>query len=360
MIFVGDIASPLPEMTVSLAGSLSAIDGLFNDKRIICNFEGLISGHARLDSTEPVLFNHPSILNALDTGTKPLLCLANNHILDMPGEFGQTIDLLNREQIPRCGAGNSLREAEDYVLFNEGTHRVAVFNACWDFLMYNQENPSGGVYVAELREENLLKRVSELKDISPETVIAVFFHWNFDLETLPFPSHRIFARDLIDAGVSVVVGSHSHCVQGGEKYRDGYIIYGLGNFYIPQNHFVGGRLTYPEFASTELALEWNPETNEATCHWFRYEQSGSDPALIYEGSEKFEESERLKEFSPFAGMNDEDYLRYFRKNRRKRHLIPVFRDYRHRRLNRIYTVLLKNRARFARMLARLRIIKWQN
>lgn len=360
MIFTGDIASPLQETTDSLASSLSSLNGLFEGKRIICNFEGLISEDARLDSTEPVLYNHPSILKALDTGTKPLLCLANNHVLDLPGKFGQTSDLLKREQIPWCGAGNSFREAEDYVFINEGTHRVAVFNACWDFLMYNQKNPSGGVYVSEIKEEDLLKRIKELKGTSPETVIAVFLHWNFDLEILPFPSHRIFARELIDAGVSVVVGSHSHCVQGGEKYRDGYIVYGLGNFYIPQNHFVGGRLTYPEFASTELALEWNPETNKATCHWFRYEQYGSDPALIYEGSEKFEESDRLKEFSPFAGMSDEDYLRYFIRNRRKRHLIPVFRDYRQKRLNRIYTMFLKSRARIARTLARLRIIKWQN
>ncbi|MBK8078814.1 MAG: CapA family protein [Saprospiraceae bacterium] len=33
-----------------------------------------------------------------------------------------------------------------------------------------------------------------------------------------------------DEGVNFIVGCHSHCVQGGEKYKDGYIVYGLGNF----------------------------------------------------------------------------------------------------------------------------------
>lgn len=53
--------------------------------------------------------------------------------------------------------------------------------------------------------------------------------------------HRLFAKALIDAVANVVAGAHSHCVQGGEKYKDGYIVYGLGNFFLPHNFFQMGK-----------------------------------------------------------------------------------------------------------------------
>ena len=43
------------------------------------------------------------------------------------------------------------------------------------------------------------------------------------------------AENLRDSGVNVVVGCHSHCIQGGELYKEGVIVYGLGNFFIPWN-----------------------------------------------------------------------------------------------------------------------------
>ncbi len=38
------------------------------------------------------------------------------------------------------------------------------------------------------------------------------------------------AHAAIDAGADVVMGHHAHILQGIEFYRDGVIVYGLGNF----------------------------------------------------------------------------------------------------------------------------------
>ncbi len=38
------------------------------------------------------------------------------------------------------------------------------------------------------------------------------------------------AHSAIDAGASVVLGTHAHLIQGIERYKDGIICYGLGNF----------------------------------------------------------------------------------------------------------------------------------
>jgi hypothetical protein len=149
-------------------------------------------------------------------------------------------------------------------------------------------------------------------------------------------------------------------VQGGEKHGDGYIIYGLGNFFLPYNTFANGKLSFPGFARTELVFELDANTGKATCHWFEYENNNDDHKLKHLASEDFENSALLKKYTPFAGMGETEFLAYYKANRRKKFLVPVYKDYRSVFKNSIYTKFLKNRGRFARALARLKIRKWQN
>ncbi|MBK8547872.1 MAG: CapA family protein [Saprospiraceae bacterium] len=87
--------------------------------------------------------------------------------------------------------------------------------------------------------------------------------------------YRQWTRALIESKWQFCVGCHSHCVQGGEKYKDGYIVYGLGNFYLPNGVFAGGKLHFPDFAKVQLAFEYDVKSNEASCHWFRYNDDHS-------------------------------------------------------------------------------------
>jgi len=45
------------------------------------------------------------------------------------------------------------------------------------------------------------------------------------------PQWRDVYKNFIDLGVDIVIGHHSHSVQGWELYKDGYIFYSLGDFY---------------------------------------------------------------------------------------------------------------------------------
>jgi poly-gamma-glutamate synthesis protein (capsule biosynthesis protein) len=359
LILVGDIASPDRSASEWLGSFFARNYHVFDSQRIICNFEGLVYDGVMPSVNEPVLFNHPLVLKTLNNGFEPVLCLANNHVADLPEHFKNTVRILNEDKICFAGAGSSGDEAEAPLFIPETGHEVILFNACWDFLLYNHRNPSGGVHVSVINEERMIKQVTGFHKQYPLASIIVFLHWSLDLETLPFPMYRQFARDLIIAGASIVAGSHSHCVQGGEKYNDGYIVYGLGNFYIPHNRFVNGKLNYPDFSSIELALEWDPVLKQVTCHWFEYSEEPGSQSLNLLGSEKFEESEKLKEFSPYLGMSDIAYNSYFRKKRRKRILIPVYKDYRNKLTNYVFTEFLKARARTARFFAKQGIIRWQ-
>jgi len=359
MIIVGDIATGTESHAKDLNEVFESNINIFKGKLLLCNFEGLVNDSILSYST-PVLMNHPSVIPVLKNRGPVVAALANNHTLDLAKRFDDTISVFKSKNVYYLGAGHSSVEAANALKINESSQDVVVFNACWDFLLYNQKNPTNGIYVSLIDELNLIRKVKEVKTDNPEASIIVYLHWNFDLETLPFPMHRQFAKDLIDAGANVVAGAHSHCVQGGEKHKDGYIIYGLGNFFIPHGFFANGLISYPALANIELVMEWNNTDKTAHLHWFEYGYDGKKHSLNFLLSEKFEESVMLRKYSPYADMNEMEYLTYFKRHRRKKRFIPIYADYHRHKENYFKTLFLKSRARIARKLAQLNLIKWQN
>ncbi len=360
MIIAGDLAVPLKENVRQLADVFNSNPKIFKGKLLICNFEGLINSNDKINSNEPVLYNNNEVIKILKRRGSVAVCLANNHILDLPAEFETTINLFKETGIYYLGAGFSKDEADSSISIKDDNNDIIIFNSCWRFLLYNHHNPSESVYISVIDEFRLLEAVRNKRLKEPKSQIIVYLHWNFDLEILPFPMHRVFAKKLIDFGANLVIGSHSHCFQGGEKYSDGYIIYGLGNFFIPHGEFADGKINYPDFSRLELVLERETVKDELYCHWFNYSNENNFHTLEYIKSEDFQNSEILMQYSPFNGMDDIEYLKYFKRNRRKKILIPVFKNFNYRFVNRLNETYLVNRARIARNLAKLNIIKWQN
>ena len=52
----------------------------------------------------------------------------------------------------------------------------------------------------------------------------------------PTAEQRQLARAAVDAGAALVLGSHSHVLQGWEQYGGGLIVYSLGNFVFDLDH----------------------------------------------------------------------------------------------------------------------------
>lgn len=358
MILAGDIACPTETLSKQLKKVFDTNEQIFKDKTIVLNLEGLIGEENLLQSNVPVLFNHKNLLKTFSTFSSVVACLANNHILDLPEKFDYTIGLLEKEKIAYVGAGKSLEAACAPVQFKDENKDIIVYNECWDFLLYNQKNPSAGIHIATINFQQLAARVQQSKIDSPSACIIVYLHWSLDFETLPYPMYRKFSHALIDAGAAVVAGCHAHCVQGGEQYKDGYIVYGLGNFFLPNHIFAKGKLFFPPFAATQLVLEYNPAIKKAYCHWFAYEENDESHQLKHIESSCFESSPLLKQYSPYQQMGANEYLLFFKKYRRKKVLIPVFKDYQNKRKLKVLTNLLKTRATFARKMAQLKLIKW--
>ena len=61
-------------------------------------------------------------------------------------------------------------------------------------------------------------------------VVVVYMHWGIQGERCPSEGQRTLAADLFEAGADIVVGSHTHGLQGDGRMADGYVAYGLGNY----------------------------------------------------------------------------------------------------------------------------------
>jgi hypothetical protein len=358
MIIVGDIACPTAALSKQLQKVFLDNSAIFNQQSIVLNFEGLIADEEMLAAKEPVLYNHATTLDAFSSFSAVTACLANNHILDLPANFAATTKLLSDKKIQYGGAANTKEQAHTPIYCKDGSHNVIVFNECWDFLLYNQTNPTAGVYIATLQFDTLVKRVQKAKQDHVNATIIVYVHWSLDFETLPYPMYRQLAQALIDAGCNVVVGCHSHCVQGGEAYNNGYIVYGLGNFFLPNRVFANGSLKAPALAAMQLVLEYDITKNTATCHWFKYAFNNNQHTIDFVASNPFNDCSILKKYSPYQSMSESEYVPFFKNNRRKKILIPLFKSYHNSAWLVLQTKALKTRATIARVMAKLNLIKW--
>jgi|GEM_PF-1050724 len=358
ILFVGDIASPDRNTSELLHASLQKYDHIFGRNYLVGNLEGLIS-ESSTDTPTPILFNHPSVLAPLKYANTRALSLSNNHTLDLPEAYDDTRALFSGENIALCGAGKTFDEAFRGTEFYLNDQKFIVYGLSWEMMFHNKDNPTKGLYVSELNAEALVNEIISVRQKDKTSKIIVIPHWNFDLETLPFPMDRELSRKLIDHGVDVIVGGHSHCIQPVERYKHGLIAYCLGNFWIPWHTFINGKIKFPEFSRKMLVLEWNPVDNQCICHLFRYTNDNGSHGLELLSSLPIEEAQG-NIFPDISGFSDEQYIDYFKANRRKNFLLPVYKSYSDKVRNRLINQYLLARIKLARTLAKYNLRGWNN
>ena len=77
--------------------------------------------------------------------------------------------------------------------------------------------------------DKAVSAVRQMKGEGADYVICAF-HWGQELYYSPNQAQIELAHACIDAGADMIYGSHSHCLQPIEKYREGVILYSCGNW----------------------------------------------------------------------------------------------------------------------------------
>ena len=163
-----------------------------------------------------------------------VVSLANNHCYDF-GEVGllDTLTTLEEVNMPYVGAGRNLEEAAGPVYFIAGDIKIAIVSATQIERLDNPDTRgatenSPGVFRC-WNPEKLYEVVAEAKDNSD--FVVVYIHWGTENETEPDWAQLEQAPKLAEAGADLVIGGHTHCLQGIQYYGDVPVIYSLGNFW---------------------------------------------------------------------------------------------------------------------------------
>ncbi|WP_367971425.1 CapA family protein [Vibrio scophthalmi] len=312
MIICGDFAYPFNESDVLQLDNISAD---FIAKAKIVNFESTLSSinSAKVASGIAVsssdkCFDVLSSLNVVG------LTLSNNHILDFSYKPSELFSKFDDRNLKYTGLGADIGEAKTPILFGE----YLILNFGWETIGCKPARRDT-LGCNPLEYTHVKSVVLEALHDNPTLKIVVIFHWNYEFEGYPQPAHRMLAKELIDMGVESIIGHHSHIIQGAELYKGKAIIYGLGNFYLPKFNYSGYYLDFPEVAYTGLAIDI---TNLDSYSVFSHNNE-----LVVKGPIPLFENEDVKKVSGFSGLNDAEYLSFFKENRLKRKLLPIYKSW---------------------------------
>lgn len=168
----------------------------------------------------------PASLKYLKNAGIDLLGVANNHAMQHGiAAFQDCIGHLQIGGFGVMGVDEEPGRTQPYVL-----HKDGVAHTFFALSMRPEEWHDGPVpYSLRDSHEKVLAEVAELKK-NCEGFLVCSIHWGLEVLNYPGPDEISLGRALIDAGVDVVIGHHSHLLWPIERYRNGLIFYSLGNF----------------------------------------------------------------------------------------------------------------------------------
>lgn len=225
--------------------------------------------------------------------------LANNHIYDF-GETGllDTLEVLEGAGIQRIGAGRNLDEASAPLYFIVNDIKIAIVAATQIERLDNPDTKgatenSAGVFRC-LHPEKLYEVVAQAKENSD--FVIVFIHWGTENQAEPDWAQLDQAPKLAEAGADLIIGDHSHCLQGIEYFGDTPVIYSLGNFWFNSKTL--------DTCMVEAAID------QEGLKYFRFVpaiQADCRVSLAH-GEEKSRILAYMRELSPGALIDEEGYV----------------------------------------------------
>ncbi len=213
-----------------LAWPFAGVQHLLKDDDLsIINFEGVLKDDAKNRQQRLHNFRGPlAFAGILPAGSIEVAGLANNHFDDYgrPGRLS-TQQALDEAGVMSFGYGKLLTWDHEGIRLGFGGIRETT---------YKQGRAA------------LAKEIQQLKAMGAHYIIYTC-HFGNEYEATHNALQTQMAYAAIDAGADLVIGAHSHVVQGVERYKDGLILYSLGNFVF------GGNLELTEFGGLLAQLQ---------------------------------------------------------------------------------------------------------
>lgn len=227
----------------------SNVQATLNADLVFGNLEGVLSdqGYSKNSFHYSQLRGHPFIARVMNRAGFNVVNVANNHMMQYgPEAFIETYQLLIDQGISVVGLKGEGKWWSNPAIININGVTVG-------FLGYADSDKYGFEPLFALNlHDRVLEDVSRLRPFVD--ILIVSLHWGDEFIRAPSCSQREYAETIIDTGVDLILGHHSHVIQGVESYRNGWICYSLGNFISD--------------------MVWNPRTCEGLMTFFTLDREG--------------------------------------------------------------------------------------
>ena len=155
-----------------------------------------------------------------------LVGLANNHIMDQGKEgLASTIKALKEVGILYVGAGENLDAANRPVFIEVNGKRVGIYACVEHEFSIARNNLPGANPIDQLNISDYIAQCKAKCDY-----LIALYHGGKEFYRYPSPELQKVCRKMVEKGADLVVCQHSHCLGTFERYLNGSIVYGQGNF----------------------------------------------------------------------------------------------------------------------------------
>lgn len=196
------------------------------------NLEAAMAGPATGYTGYPSFNSPDAIADTLKDAGFDLVVTANNHILDR-GYKGalRTLDVLNQAGLDTVGAYKSQLDADQFLI--KSINGINIGYLAYTYGTNGIPIPEKHPYLVNLM--NTEKILSDIKALRAQVdVLILVAHWGVEYRHEPTSEQKELARQFLNAGVDIILGSHPHVIEPMEIVnidgKDKLVIYSMGNF----------------------------------------------------------------------------------------------------------------------------------
>lgn len=249
-----------------------------------------------IDKNGPALIAPTSAIEGYKALSVDCLTVANNHIMDQGADgFKSTVKMLDENGICRVGGGENLAEAAKPFIVDKGGKKIGIYACAEHEFSIAGENTPGANPFDPLESLDHIAALKALCDY-----VIVLHHGGKEHYRYPSPQLQRVCRKMVEKGADLVVCQHSHCVGCEEKYQNGTIVYGQGNFLFDHSK--------SEYWQTSLLLQLDDDFNVSYIPLKKQENTvrladGDEAKKIMDGF--WERSEEIKDSGAVAARYSE-------------------------------------------------------
>ncbi len=257
--------------------------------------------------------------------------LANNHILDQ-GENGlnSTINTLKELDISFAGVGNTLEEAAKPFIFELKNKKIGIYCCSeHEFTIVSKENAGANPF----DPLESFDHIQNLKNQVDYTIIL--YHGGKEHYRYPSPNLQKTCRKIIEKGGDLVICQHTHCIGCEEKWKEGTIIYGQGNFLFDNNENEFWQTSLLINIKNNFKIEYIPILKDRFS--IKLADEVSKNRILNEFNQRSKEIKKENFIDKkYEEISEKEFLRYISMIQGKRYTSIVFRL-----LNRLLNYKLK-------------------